>query len=287
MRAKSSGTVFRLRKPGEALQRLFLHTLLMSGALSMLIPLGWMVSSSLKPYYNVFLFPPQWIPNPVYWQNYTRVFEVAPFGRWYLNTAIIAVGVTAVLLLTSSAAGYAFARLRFAGRDRVFLLYLTTLMIPGHVTLIPSFILIQKLGWVDTYWALIVPSCFGAFGTFFMRQFFLTTPQELRDAALIDGCNHYGIFFRIMLPLAGPALATLTIFTFVSEWNSFLWPLIVIRSPSMWVISVGLRTFSGEYFTEWGLLMAGSCLALLPTLIAYVAAQKHFVRSISFSGIKG
>lgn len=275
------------RKLRDSAQRLLLHAVLMAGALTMLIPLAWSVSSSLKPYYNVFLFPPQWIPNPVHWQNYVRVFEVAPFGRWFLNTAVVAVVVTGLLLFTSSAAGYAFARLRFPNRDKLFLLYLATMMIPSQVTLIPSFVLIQRIGWVDSYQALIVPSVFGAFGTFFMRQFFLTTPLELRDAALVDGCSHYGIFLRIMLPLAGPSLATLGIFTFVSEWNSFLWPLVVLRSPSMWVINVGLRTFSGEYFTEWGLLMAGSCLALLPTLLVYVFAQKYFVRSISFSGIKG
>ena len=272
---------------GDLGKRLVLHLVLGVGGLAMLVPLAWTVSSSLKPYYLVFVFPPQWIPKPIYWGNYTRVFEVAPYARWYLNTAIVAVSVTGLLLLTSSAAGYAFARLRFPHRDTIFLMYLGTLMIPGHVTLIPRFVLIQKLGWIDSFAALIVPGIVGAFGTFFMRQFFLTVPEELGDAALIDGCSHYAIFLRIMMPLAGPALATLAIFTFVGSWNSFLWPLIVTRSPSMWLVSVGLRAFSGEFFTEWGLLMAAACLGLIPTLLVYVSGQKYFVRSISFTGLKG
>ena len=268
-------------------KRLLLHLALGVGAVTMLIPLIWCVSSSLKPYYLVFVFPPQWIPKPIFWGNYTRVFEVAPYARWYLNTAIVAVSVTTLRLFTASAAGYAFARLRFPHRDTLFLLYLGTLMIPGQVTLIPRFILIQKIGWIDNFLALIIPGAVGVFGTFLMRQFFYTVPEDLRDAAFIDGCNHYGIFLRIMMPLSGPALTTLAIFTFVSEWNSFLWPLIVTRSPKMWLVSVGLRTFSGEFFTEWGLLMAAACLGLIPTLLVYVAGQRYFVRSVSFTGLKG
>lgn len=264
-----------------------LHVVLIAVALVMIIPMLWSLSSSLKPYYKVFMLPPEWIPNPVTLENYAKLLSLAPFGRWIFNTAFVTCMVTFFMLLTSAAAGYAFAKLRFPYANALLLGYLATLMLPGHVTLIPRYVMMQRIHWVDTYQALIIPASFGAFGTFFMRQAFVSLPDELRDAALIDGCSYYSIFRRIMLPLVGPNLATLGVFTFVGEWNSFLWPFIISKTAKMWLISVGLWSFAGEFYTDWGLLMAGACVCLLPTLAVYLLGQRYFVRSVAFAGLKG
>jgi len=209
------------------------------------------------------------------------------FGRYLLNTLFVALVRTAGVLVTSAMAAYAFARLHFPGRDGLFLLYLGTMMLPGQVTMIPNFILMRELGWIDTYKALTVPLMFSAFGTFLLRQFFLTIPTELEDAAVVDGCAHWAIFRHVILPLSGPPLATLAVFNFLGAWNDFMWPLIMTHSERLWVLNVGLSYFQEMYFTNWPLLMAGAVMALLPVLAVYAMAQQYFVESIALTGIKG
>jgi multiple sugar transport system permease protein len=246
-----------------------------------------MLSTSLKEPGAVFTFPPQWIPKPVMWENYVRAWKAVPFGRFYLNSIFVAVCVTFGQVFTSSLAAYAFARLHFPGRDKLFLCYLATMMIPGSVTMIPVFILLKTIGWIDTYWALIVPGIFSAYGTFMLRQFFMGLPKDLEDAAKIDGCSLFGIYYRVILPLSLPALATLTTFTFMGSWNSFMWPLIVINSMEKKTLPIGLASFQGLYTTDWTLLMAGSIIVLLPVLIVFIFNQRFFVKGIQLGAVKG
>jgi multiple sugar transport system permease protein len=253
----------------------------------MLAPFIWMISTSLKSAGAVFEYPPTFIPDPPRWDNYRRVFEVLPFARFFLNSLFVASAVTMLQLVTSSLAAYAFARLRFPGRDALFLGYLGTLMIPAQVVIIPNFILLSYLGWIDTYQALILPAAFSAFGTFLLRQYFLTIPGELEDAAVVDGANHFQIYTRVILPLSGPALSALAIFTFLFNWNSFLYPLVVTNSTQMSTLTVGLNTLQGQYNTAWTLLMAGSVIALLPVLVVFIFAQRYFIKGITMTGIGG
>jgi multiple sugar transport system permease protein len=246
-----------------------------------------MLSTSLKPAGDVFASPPQFVPRELEWRNYADTFRAVPFGRYFLNTIFIALTATAGQVATSAMAAYAFARLRFPGRDKLFFGYLATIMIPGSVTMIPVFILIKLMGWTDSYKALIVPGIFGAYGTFMLRQFFLTIPGALEDAARIDGCGRIRIFFEVILPLSQPALATLALFTFMGNWNSFMWPLIVTNSQSRLTLPVGLASFQGMYSTDWSLLMAGSVIAVVPVLILFLFTQRFFVEGIKLSGFGG
>jgi multiple sugar transport system permease protein len=272
---------------GRVAQLIAAYVALTVGALLMIFPFLWMVSTSLKNQVDVLTFPPAWIPDPVVWRNYVEVTRLIPFGRFLLNTAFVAVVVTVLELITSSLAGYAFARLRFPGRDKLFLLYLGTLMIPGQVTIIPNFLLMSWLGWVDTYLALIVPAAFTAFGTFLLRQFFLSIPPELEQAARIDGCSFFGIYRHIIIPLSGPALATLAVFAFMTQWNAFLWPLIVTNRETMRTLTVGLRYFGDEQAAYINYLMAGTVMSLIPILIVFVVLQRYFVRGIAMTGMGG
>jgi len=271
------------------------------GAAIMAAPFAWMISTSLKGSGDIYVFPPRWIPNPLHWENYARMwhafevngnlFGVIPMRAGLLvalvNSLIVSVSVTAGQLLTCSMAGYAFARLRFPGRDRLFLAYLATLMIPGQVLMIPIFILLRSLGWLDSYRALIIPALTSAYGTFLMRQFFLGVPRTLMDAARLDGAGAWGIYRHVALPLARPALATLTILTFLATWNDFLWPLIVINSPAKMTLPLMLNMFRGLYTTEWATLMPAAVMVLVPVVIVYLANQRFITRGFVMSGIKG
>ncbi len=278
------------RKPkplGFTVGSWLLALFLIPAAILMLMPFIWMISTSLKSAGAVFTYPPEFIPRPPQWGNYVRIFEVLPFARFFLNSVVVAIAVTALQLITCSMAAYAFARLRFRGRDALFLGYLGTLMIPAQVVLIPNFIVLRELGWIDSYQALILPAAFSAFGTFLLRQYFLTIPRELEDAAVVDGANHWQIYLRVILPLSGPALSALAIFTFLANWNSFLYPLIVTTSVNMSTLTVGLNTLQGQYNTAWTLLMAGSVIALLPILIVFIFAQRYFIAGITMTGMGG
>jgi multiple sugar transport system permease protein len=219
--------------------------------------------------------------------NYAETFRTVPFDRYYFNSAVVSVSVTVLQILISSLAAFAFARLRFRGRDALFLLYLATLMIPFPVTLIPNFLIIKELGWYDTYRALIVPGLFSVFSTFLLRQYYRSLPMELDEAARMDGASSFRIWWQIILPLSGPVLAALSIFVFQTAWNDFLWPLVVTTSENMRTIPVGLASFVGQYSTAWSLLMAGSVIALLPVLVIYIIAQKWFVQGITLTGMGG
>ncbi|MBA2123944.1 sugar ABC transporter permease [bacterium Unc6] len=252
----------------------------------MLVPFLWMLSTSLKEAGAVFTFPPQWIPSPIVWRNYIDAWRAVPFGRFYLNSIFIALCQTVGVLLTSSLAAFAFARLKFPGRDKLFFLYLATMMLPGAVTMIPTFILMRLFGWIDTYKALIIPGLFTAFGTFLLRQFFMSISSNLEDAARIDGCNKLGIYRHVVIPLSKPALATLGTVTFIGSWNNFMWPLIVTNSMEMRTLPIGVASFQGLHTTDWTLLMAASIIVMLPTLIVFIFNQRFFVEGIKLTGTK-
>ena len=262
------------------------HALLLAGAFLMLIPLLWTLSTSFKAPGTEFSLPVRWIPETWHPENYSEVARLVPLGRWFFNSLVVALACTVGQMLTGSMAGYAFARLRFRGRDTLFLLFLATMMIPPQVTIIPLFIIVRSLGWYDSYPGLIVPGLFGAFSVFIMRQFFLTVPSELEDAARIDGANHWQIYWRVMLPLSGPALATLGTFTFMTFWNAFLYPLIITRREEMRTLPVGLSVFRETFTTEWTLLTAGLVMSLIPVIIAFLLGQRYFVRGITMTGLK-
>jgi multiple sugar transport system permease protein len=266
---------------------LIAYTVLTALAIVTLIPIIWMVLTAFKSAPEVAASPPTWFPREWHPENFQAAWAFAPFGRYLLNTAVMAGTIMVLEVLTSALAAYAFARLRFKGRDLLFLLYLGTLMIPRQVTLIPSFILMRELHWIDTYQGLIIPQAFSAFGTFLLRQFFLTIPHELEEAARIDGASRFGCFARIILPLSGPALATLAVFIFLFQWNNLLWPLVISNTDATRPIAVGLRKFLGEHGTDWNLLMAAATLATLPVVALYLIAQRWFVRGIALSGLGG
>lgn len=270
-------------RPGD----IFLHLALLAGSVIMLLPFAWMLSTSLKEPSEIFTFPPIWIPRHLAWENYVKTVSVMPFGRFYLNSLIVAASITVLQLLTSSLAAFAFARLRFPGRGALFLLYLATLMIPFHVMLIPNFILMRFLGWFDTYAALIFPPAFSAFSTFLLRQYYLSLPGELDEAARIDGASSLRIWWQVIIPLSGPVLAALTIFIFLGAWNDFLWPLVITNSLEMRTLPVGLTAFQGQFKVEWHLLMAGAVIAMLPILIIYVLAQRKFIEGLAMTGLTG
>ena len=265
-----------------------IYALVAGGGLLMVIPFLWMVSTSLKTTAQSMAFPPEWWPAPFVCGNYARIWDFMPFFTFLLNSVKIAFFVVCGQLLTCSLAGYAFAKLRFPGRRALFLVLLSTMMIPSEVTLIPVFVIMKSLGWLNTHYSLIVPAFFGSvFGTFLLRQFFLTLPNDLEDAARIDGCSPFGIYWRIMLPLAKPSLATLAIFTFMGTWNDFMRPLIYLSDMDKMTLSVGLALISNHQDIRIPLIMAGAMLSLLPILVFYVCGQKYFVRGIALTGMKG
>ncbi len=263
------------------------HVVLGLLAFVMTIPFLWMLSTSLKSADQVSVFPPVFIPHPLQWSNFRDVWLDVPFGRYLVNSALVSGVVTLLELITASLAAFAFARLRFRGRDALFFLYLATLMIPGQVTIVPNFVLMRMLGWLDSYFALIIPAAFTASGTFLLRQYFLTIPRELDLAARIDGCGPFGVYGRIILPLATPAIATMALFAFVAQWNAFLWPLVVTNSESMRTVAVGLRFLVDSTQVHFHLLMAAALLSTLPTIVLFAALQNAFVRGIALTGLGG
>jgi ABC-type glycerol-3-phosphate transport system permease component len=269
-------------------RHLLLHALIWLGGVVMVLPFLWMLSTSLKSQGEAMVYPPQWIPNPILWSNYVDVVQSFPFGLFAFNSLKIAIIGTVGQLISTSLAAYAFARMNFPGRNVLFIILLSTLMVPGQVTMIPTFILFNALGWVNTHYPLMVPAWFGgAFGTFLIRQFFFTVPKEYSDAAAIDGAGHLAIFWRIYMPLAGPVLATLALFTFMNHWNEFLLPVIYLTDQSKLTLTVGLSTFRQQYSTLYHYLMAGTLLSIIPIFVLFVLLQKYFVRGIVMSGLKG
>jgi ABC-type glycerol-3-phosphate transport system permease component len=271
----------------------FVHLLLLVGAVVMLMPFAWMVSTSLKAQNEVFAYPPQWIPSQFLWSNYAQAWAAAPFGRYFINSGIVALAVTFLDLVTSSLAAFAFGRMQFPFRNALFTLYLASMMIPHQMTIIPAFLLLKNFGDIspalglDSYFALIAPFAASAFGVFMLRQSFMQIPNELEDAAVLDGCGRLGFLVRMVLPLSRPALATLALFAFQGNWNSYLWPLIVTNSDTMRTVQIGLRYFVGqEGSSQWGLLMAAAVFVSLPVVVLYLFVQRQFTQGIASTGLK-
>jgi ABC-type glycerol-3-phosphate transport system permease component len=257
-------------------------------AILFLLPLFWMISSSLKPDYQVLEFPPRWLPNPIRWANYPEALTYVPFGRYGLNTLFIAIMVIVGHILSCTVVAYAFARLRAPGKNLLFLVLLATMMLPYPVTMIPIYVGFNAMGWVNTFLPLIVPAFFGSpFYIFLLRQFFLTLPTELEDAARVDGANTLQIIWHVILPISKPALATVAIFTFQASWNDFLTPLIYLHDQSKYTISLGLSFFRSSYDVKWAYLMAASLVTMLPVILVFFFAQRLFIQGITLTGMKG
>jgi multiple sugar transport system permease protein len=271
-----------------SLGRFVLWLIVWAGGLTMVAPFLWMVSTSLKTDSQAFAWPPQLLSWPPQWHNYVAAWHIAPFGRFFFNSLFVSVTVTGISLLLNSLAAYGFAKYRFKGDHALFMALLATLMIPSQVTMIPNFLILKHLGWLDTYCGLTVPGFASAFGIFFLRQFMLTIPNDYMDAARIDGASELGIYWRVILPLARPALATLAIFTFMGAWNDFLGPLIVVKSDEMRTLPLAISALSaGHYVMSWPLLMAGACFVVVPVLLVYLLAQRYVVEGIALGGLKG
>lgn len=252
----------------------------------LLFPFFWMLSTSLKEDMEVFKFPIRWIPDPIKWQNYRDVWTEAPFLQYYFNTAKVTVLSTLLQLTVCSTAAYAFARMNFQGKNILFMIYLSTMMVPWHSIMIPQFILISRMGLYDSHFALILLQAFSAFGIFLLRQFFMGIPMEMSEAARIDGCSELRIFSQIILPLSGPGLAALTVFTFMRVWNDYLPPLIYIQTPLKQTLQIGLTAFTGLYTMQYGLTMAGTVTALIPIVLLFIFTGKYITQGIAFTGLK-
>lgn len=273
--------------PWQTAGRIALYILLLFAAAVTLLPFLWMVSSSLKLDQEVFQYPMQWIPKTFRWDNYIKIWQRVPLLTYFKNTAFVAVVVTFMQLLTSSFAAYAFAKMHFRGRDTLFFCYIGTIAVPWQVYMIPQFIMMRGVGLYDTVWALVVLQSFSAFGVFLMRQFYLGIPNELSEAARIDGLNEYGIWLKIILPLATPAIATLTIFTFVNTWNDYMGPLIYLTTDANKTVQVGLRRFIQAYTSDYHLIMAASLCSLVPVALVFLFLQRYFIEGIATTGLKG
>lgn len=257
--------------------------------LVMVIPFLWVLSTSLKGQEYILRTPPQFIPDPLTFESYIKLADRINLTKTVFNSAFVAIVGTAGQVIVSAMAAFAFARMEWRGREALFVVYLATMMIPSVVLIIPQFVLIRTLGWVNTYAALIVPGLFSAFGTFLLRQSFKGLPKDFEEAAFIDGANHFTIFWRIVLPLSQPALATLAVFSFMGLWNAYLWPLFVARDQAVMTLPVALGALQGgpRALTEWNMVMAGAVVTVLPILVVYMLAQKWFVQGVVSSGIKG
>jgi multiple sugar transport system permease protein len=277
------------RRTKQALADAFWYVVLAGFALVLALPLIWLISTSLKTGAQTFVMPPKWIPAPVVWQNYPEAFQTVPFHKYFWNTIQIVVWATLGTLLTASMAGFAFARLRFPGRGILFGFVLSTIMLPGIVTLIPTFIVFRMLGWINTFLPLTVPFWLGggAFNIFLFRQFFMTIPYELDEAARIDGAGNFRIYWNIILPLSKPVLATIAVFSFIHHWNDFFLPLIYLQNANKWTMAIGLQGFKDLYSTSWNLMMAASTAMILPLLLLFFLAQRYFISGIQMSGIAG
>ncbi len=270
------------------------HLVLIPATIILLFPFAWLLVTSIETSAEALRFPPNLTPHVIRLRNYPDALAAAPFGRFFLNSAVVAVSTVISNLVLCAAAGYAFARFRFLGRGALFVLIMTTLMVPFQVTMIPQFIITKWVGvhllagaGIGHIGSLIVPNAATAFGVFFLRQFFRTLPIEYEEAARVDGASRLAVLWRIVLPLSAPALATLAALTFLDSWNSFLWPLIAINSTSAMTLPLGLATFQGAHSTEWPLLMAGNVMSLAPMLAIFLVAQRYFVRSVAATGLTG
>ncbi|EOL41257.1 hypothetical protein RV11_GL001037 [Enterococcus phoeniculicola] len=272
----------KTKKAGKAV----VHLLLIFGSFTMIFPFVWMFLTALKTKTESIQIPPKIFPEVWHWENFIRIFDIFPFGNFYINTILSTIAITVGQVFFCALAAYAFARLEFPFKNLLFILLLSILMVPGQIFLIPQYLIIQKLGLLNSLPALFLPGLFSAFGTFLLRQFFMTIPKEIEEAAVIDGCSRIRIFFTIILPLSKSALISLSIFTLLFGWNSLLWPLIVNTSTTKMTLSAGMASLSGQYGTDYPLVMAGSLLACIPLIIIFLIFQKQFIEGIALSGGK-
>jgi multiple sugar transport system permease protein len=252
-----------------------------------LVPFGWMVSSALKRDNQVLTIPIQWIPDELRWSNFVDIWERIPLLTYLGNSAFLAVTITLLQVLSGSFAAYGFSKVRFPGRDALFVAYIATIAVPWQAYMVPQYIMMQRAELTDTYWSIILLQAFGAFGVFLMRQYYMSIPDDLCEAARIDGLSEYGIYWRIMLPLSKPALASLALLTFVNTWNDYMGPFIYLTSNELWTVQLGLRSFVGQYEAEYAMIMAGAVLSVLPILVIFLLGQRYFIRGIATSGLKG
>ncbi len=298
---QAQGVVASRRQQFESFGgKALVYLLLFVGSIIFVAPFVWMITASLQDVSDMFRWPPSWIPRSPNLDNYTAFFEQERIGRYFLNSAYVALAVTALQLFTSSLAAYTFAKRRFPGRDLLFMITLGTMMIPGQVTLIPNYVILKNIpffggndalgsggsGWLDSYWGLIVPQAATAFGIFLMRQYMKSIPDDLLDAARVDGATEFRIYAQIVMPLCRPALAALGIFTFSYVWDDFFWPLIITSSEDLRTLPLGLALFVVRNRTAWDLLMAGSVITTIPVLVVFLAFQRHFIRGIAVTGMK-
>ncbi len=275
------------RPRGPSWRRAVTYTIALAAAIVLTGPLIWMVSASIMTKSEIVASPPSLFPAQPQWSNYSEVFEQVPFARYIVNSLIVATGVTGASLVLQSMAGYALARLRFRGRNALFIVTLSTLMIPFVVILVPLFVLVHAMGWINTYWGLIIPLIPNAYGLFLFRQFFLSMPRELEDAAVVDGASPFQVFLKVAVPLARPIFAALGALYFLVNWNTFLWPLIVSQNSEMWTVQVGMQNFAGNHVIHWELIMAGSVVAIIPGLILFFFLQRRLVEGIKLTGLRG
>ncbi|MEV6848797.1 carbohydrate ABC transporter permease [Actinoplanes sp. NPDC051411] len=275
------------RRKGGPARRIAGYTVLIVAAALVLLPFYWMVMSSLKINSDVFTIPVRWLPDRVVWSNYLDIWQKSHLTTWLRNTFVLSLAITVLQVLTGSFAAYGFAKVRFPGRNALFLAYLGTIAVPWQSYMIPQFVLLSKLHLSNTLWSIIALQAFSAFGVFLMKQYYESIPDELIDAARIDGMSEYGIYRRIMLPLSVPALASLVLLTLVNTWNDYLGPLLYLRSPSLWTIQIGLKSFISQYNAEYALIMTGSVLSVLPIAVIFLAGQRYFVEGIATTGLKG
>ncbi len=278
------------KSPGRLIKSILFYAGLIILTIVFVAPLVWMLSTSLKPNFMTTQFPPQWIPSEFTLEGFSRILAPGteyPVFRWFLNSMAAATAHAALVLVTASSAAYALARMEFRGRNILFAIIIVTLFIPGFVFVIPQYLIVDTFGWLDTLWAVIVPGAAGAFGVFFLRQFFLSLPGELEEAALIDGANRFQIFTRIVLPLSKAPLATLALLSFLTNWNDFLWPVYVLFSPESKTLPPGLSVLQDAYNTNYTLIMAGGVVASVPVLIIFFVAQRYIIEGVSRSGLKG
>lgn len=276
------------RSTAQKIGRILLYIALIVAAALLLLPFFWMIMSSLKDANSVFSVPIRWLPEVFVWDNYVDIWQKSDIGVWIRNTVIVSVGVTLLQVTTGSFAAYGFSRIRFPGRDALFLLYIATIAVPWQSYMIPQFIMLSNAGLANTLWSILLLQAFGAFGVFLMKQYYETVPEELSEAARLDGLSEYGIWARIMLPLSVPAIASLSLLTFVNTWNDFLGPLIYLRDPSLWTMQLGLNNFvSSLYDVDYGVLFAGLVISVIPIAIIFLLGQRYFVEGIATSGMKG
>ncbi len=280
-------TTFGL-KLSKVIPRLLIYFVLAAGALVILVPFSWTITTALKTTQQTLKIPIVWIPDPVVWKNFADAWNAKPFATFYANSLIISILNIIGQILSCSLVAYGFARIRFPGRNVLFLVVLSTLMIPFHILIIPRFVLFKTLGWLDSLLPLIIPSFFGgAFNIFLLRQYFMSIPLELDDAARIDGCGHWGIFWRIILPLSKPALGAVMVFEFLDSWDDFLGPLIYISKEANYTVALGLAAFRNDYFVEWNLFMAAAAVAMAVPLVIFFIAQKYFIEGVQLTGAGG